>query len=103
MNPVEAVKVRKKPGPKHPRVPLVYWHRLLWEKADSRRRVRLHVREWAEELGRDFGTTHYFVHRLREAGRIRPVAVGAHRLVTYEITDPDEYHALMPQRPLRWG
>lgn len=104
---------RRRPEPRHhpgyvnsrTRIPHHTLHANLWAKIDERRRVRIHIGEWAEELGLDYETAQYLVGILVQERRIRRVAVGKSQVGTYEITDPETYDrdAPPPVRPVRWG
>jgi hypothetical protein len=103
----------RRPEPRHhpgyssgrTRIPHHILHANLWAKANDRRRVKLHIGQWAEEIGIDYETTHYLVGVLVQERRIRRVAVGNHQIGTYEIADPATYNRDSPpaERPLRWG
>lgn len=80
-------------------------HRIIWEKRDSRNRLKLHIGELAEELGRDYHGVQQTVTRLRKEGRIRVVHRGLWQIQTVEIADPDVFDQEAPpaSKPMRWG
>lgn len=84
-------------------------HRILWDRADSDRRLHIGLGALQEELGGTIKAVRELVAQLKHEGRIRFVETRAGKRLIYEIVDPDiwqagdaETHARRQSKPV-WG